>query len=122
MERFSEVIYNRCQSYKIEYDHSGPVTCHAFIARKDSPSFGLHTDPDDVIIYCFDGTKTLVVDGEHVTIYKGEEHHIPANTPHIALNEYAAATLSFGLENYLSNKAKKYELDTLSKNNGDLQP
>lgn len=121
MERFSQYIYNMCESYKVEYDHDGPVTCHAFIAKTSSPSFQKHTDPDDVIIYCCDGTKTLIVNDERIIINKGDDYHIPANTPHMALNEDNAFTLSFGLENFLNVKAKKYELDSLSKNNGNLQ-
>lgn len=120
MERYSESIYNRCESYKIEYDHDGPVTCHAFIAKAGSPSFGVHTDPDDVIIYCCDGIKVMMVDDVKVSINVGEDLHIPANTPHVALNETSAFTLSFGLENYLNIKAKKYELDSLPKNNGNM--
>lgn len=122
MDRFSQLIYNRCEYYKRKYSHNGAVTCHLFMAKQYSPSFGLHTDPDDVIIYCVDGIKTMTIDGVYTTLNRGEEVFIPANTPHIAHNEYAALTLSFGLEKFLFDKAKNYELDTLPKNDGDLQP
>lgn len=122
MERFNPVIQNKCEFYKRKYGHTGPVTCHLFIAKQYSPSFGLHTDPDDVIIYCVDGTKTMTIDGVYTTLNRGEEVFIPADTPHIAHNEHAAITLSFGLEKFLIDKAKNYELDTLPKDHGDLQP
>lgn len=117
MERFSSTIYNKCGFYKLKYDHGGPVTCHLFLAGKNSPSFGMHTDPDDVIIYCVEGTKTLTVDGKYIVLNQGEEVYIPADTLHIAHNEYPAMTLSFGLEKYLIDKAKTYELDHLPKDN-----
>ena len=120
MERFNAEIYNRCNYYKLKYSHVGPITCHAFLAHQDSPSFGLHTDPDDVIIFCCDGTKTMMIDGKHTTINKGHDVYIPANTQHEALNEYPSLMLSFGLEKYLSDKAKYYELDVISKDNGNL--
>jgi mannose-6-phosphate isomerase-like protein (cupin superfamily) len=122
MEKFNSNLYKKCEDYKVKYNHNGPVTCHMFIARSNSPSFGLHTDPDDVIIYCIEGKKTLSVDGEYVVLREGEEVFIPANTPHEAHNEFAAMTLSFGLEKFLSDKSKDYELGHLSKNNGNLQP
>lgn len=122
MEKFNSVLFNKCEEYKRKYDHRGPVTCHLFMARSHSPSFGLHTDPDDVIIHCVEGKKTLSVDGEYVVLKEGEEVFIPANTPHIAHNEFAALTLSFGLEKFLSDKMKDYELDSLSQNNGNVQP
>ena len=113
MERYSMAIHNRCGWYRIKHVHTGPITCHAFIAQENSPSFGMHTDPDDVIIYCVDGEKSLIIDDKYITLKAGEEVFIPANTPHIALNEKSAFTLSFGLEKYLVDKAKNYELDVI---------
>ena len=98
MERYSLAIYNKCNWYKVKYSHPGAVTCHAFIAQENSPSFKMHTDPDDVIIYCFDGEKHMIVDGKNIIIKQGEEYFIPAETPHMALNTKNASTLSFGLE------------------------
>lgn len=115
MERFSAAIWNECINLGKIYNHSGPVTCHAFIAYDNSPSFSMHTDPDDVIIYCCDGVKTMVINDKYTIIKKGESTYIPANTPHRALNEYAATTLSFGLEKFLKDKALNYELGIVSK-------
>lgn len=113
MERYSMAIHNRCGWYRIKHVHTGPITCHAFIAQENSPSFGMHTDPDDVIIHCVDGEKSLIIDDKYITLKAGEEVFIPANTPHKALNEKSAFTLSFGLEKYLVDKAKNYELDVI---------
>lgn len=114
MEKFSIEIYNKCQYLSLKYDHKGPVTCHAFIAKDGAPSFPLHTDPDDVIILCVEGTKKLLVNNEYILLEAGDDVYIPANTPHQAFNEMAAFTLSFGLEKYLKDKAKLYnELDVL---------
>ena len=111
LERYSNVIYDMCVKYAHEYNHYGPVTCHGFIAKENSPSFGMHIDPDDVIIHCVDGTKTLIINDKYIKLEAGEEVFIPANTLHQALNEHAAFTLSFGLERFLKDKAR--ELDVL---------
>ncbi len=121
MEKYSPSIFYRCSWYKIKHAHAGAVTCHGFIAHENSPSFGMHTDPDDVIIYCVDGEKSLIIDDKYTTLKVGEEVFIPANTPHMALNEKSAFTLSFGLEKFLIHKAKNYELDAIPENNRNLQ-
>lgn len=114
MEKFSIEIYNKCQYLSLKYSHKGPITCHAFIAKANAPSFPLHTDPDDVIILCVEGDKKLLIKDEYILLRAGEDVYIPANTPHQAFNESAAFTLSFGLEKYLKDKAKSYnELDVL---------
>lgn len=117
MEKYSRKIWNMCQFYGLKYDHSGPVSCHAFLAKEDSPSFGLHADPDDVVIYCAQGVKTMEIDGRYIQLEPKEDVIIRANTPHRALNTHSSLMLSFGLEKFLSDKAKNYELDVLPKNN-----
>lgn len=113
-EKYSSDIWNKCQQLGSKYNHTGPITCHVFIAKQDSPSFGLHTDPDDVIIYCVEGKKKLLIKDQYIILHSGEEVYIPANTLHQAFNESEAFTLSFGLEKYLKDKAKLYnELDVL---------
>lgn len=119
MEKYSQFIFQKCQSLAKQYNHYGPVTCHAFIAHKNSPSFGMHTDPDDVYIYCIDGKKTMIIENESVIIEKDRWIFIPANTPHMATNEEFAVTLSFGLEKFLKDKLNN-ELHVLSKDNRDL--
>jgi mannose-6-phosphate isomerase-like protein (cupin superfamily) len=115
MEKFSYEVWNKCIHLGMQYKHVGPITCHAFIAKQDSPSFPLHIDPDDVIIYCVEGKKKMLVENRYIVLEAEEELYIPANTPHQAFNESEAFTLSFGLEKYLKDKAKLYdELDVLS--------
>jgi|LauGreDrversion4_2_1035121.scaffolds.fasta_scaffold1086029_1 quercetin dioxygenase-like cupin family protein len=122
MEKYSPEVYRHCEWYRLLHEHTGPITCHVFIAQEDSPSFPMHTDPDDVIIYCCDGRKSLDINGQYITLEVGESITIPANTPHRALNEHASMIMSIGLEKYLIDKAKDYELDNLPEDDGDLQP
>lgn len=107
MERFSKEIWDKCKHYALLYDHTGPVTCHAFLSTESSPSFPLHSDPDDVIIYCLNGIKTMLIDDDNFVIRCGEEVFIKSNTPHRAINTHSSIILSFGLENFLSEKIKK---------------
>lgn len=120
MEKFSRKVWNMSHYYALKHNHSGPVTCHAFIAKENSPSFGLHTDPDDVVIYCAEGVKTMEIDGEYIQLAPGQDVLIKANTPHKALNTHHSLMLSFGLEKFLKDKAQDYELDVLPKNDRNM--
>lgn len=115
LEKYSYDIWNKCQELGVKYKHIGPITCHAFIAKINSPSFSLHIDPDDVIICCIEGRKKLFIQDEYIIMEAGDEVYIPANVQHQAFNENESFILSFGLEKYLKDKAKLYnELDVLS--------
>ena len=109
MEKYNEGIFEKCQELRTKYSHPGPVTCHAFLAFKGSKSFGVHTDPDDVIIECIFGSKTLYVatknDRRHV-LKQGEYIFIPANTEHEIINEEKSLILSFGFEKFYTEKLK----------------
>jgi quercetin dioxygenase-like cupin family protein len=119
MEKYNDKIFNKGKELTVFYKHDGPVTCHAFQSFKNSKSFGLHTDPDDVIIYCVFGEKKLIVNGmQHILLPK-DSVYIPANTPHQAINEHESLTLSFGLEKFYIEKLN-HELDVLSKNDRNL--
>lgn len=122
LEKYNQQIFDYCKELAIHYEHNGPVTCHAFYAIADAYSFPTHTDPDDVYLYCCEGTKTLVVDGNEVILNEGESIFIPANTPHKATNKYESLMLSFGLEKFIQDKLKgnNDELDVLSKNNRNV--
>jgi mannose-6-phosphate isomerase-like protein (cupin superfamily) len=120
MERYSKDIFDACSRFSKKYNHNGPVTCHAFYAPAGACSFDLHTDPDDVVIYCCEGIKTMFVDGNSLTILPGESIFIPANTIHKATNQHESLMLSFGLEKFLSQKAEDYGLDVLHKDNRNL--
>ena len=119
MENFNSKIYEHCWKIKTDWLHSQHVTCHLFFAKAGAYSFGVHTDPDDVIIHCCEGHKTMIVDGTTYTICSGSELHIPANTPHQAFNESEALTLSFGLENYTEDKINN-ELADVSQDHGNM--
>ena len=119
MENFNSEIYEYCWKIKTDLVHGPHVTCHLFLANAGSYSFDMHTDPDDVVIYCCEGSKSLIIESTHVIIRPGEYIHIPANTPHQALNEDEALTLSFGLENYTEDKINN-ELADVSQDHGNM--
>lgn len=104
MERFNEDTWKLCNYFANKFGHKGPVTCHVFIANKNSPSFPMHTDPDDVIIYCCNGNKTLQIEDKIVTLQPNDYVYIPYNIPHKAINENASTILSIGLERFLIEK------------------
>jgi mannose-6-phosphate isomerase-like protein (cupin superfamily) len=115
MEKYNQEIFNYCQTLSKTHNHQKPITCHAFRAFKDSKSFGLHTDPDDVIMYCVHGSKKIIVNGVEHILKNQESLFIPTNTKHEAINEEESLVLSFGLEKFYIEKLN-YELDVLSKN------
>jgi mannose-6-phosphate isomerase-like protein (cupin superfamily) len=116
MEKYNEKIFNYCQFLAKKYCHQGPITCHIFKSLKDSKSFGLHTDPDDVIIFCVDGIKNIIVDNIKHKLKPQDFLFIPANTPHKVINEEDSLVLSFGLEKFYIEKIN-HELDVLPQNN-----
>lgn len=115
MEKYNRTIFEKCNQLVLEFDHNGPVTCHAFRAYPNSVSFGKHTDPDDVYLLVTEGIKTIEVNGKYIQLRAGQYLHIPANIPHQAHNTHSSLMLSFGLEKFMSEKIN-YELDVLSKN------
>lgn len=72
-------------------------TVHAFRYWENSPSFGFHTDPVDVIIEVKQGSKVMEVKDNVFVINEGCLLKIPANTPHRALNEKEGLMFSYGL-------------------------
>lgn len=77
-------------------DYEG-VTAHVFRYWKDSPSFGVHTDPVDVLLHVTDGEKMIEVDEKMKHLLEGDFLWIPANTPHRALNDREGLMFSYGL-------------------------
>ena len=116
MEKYNKEIFNYCQFLAKKYSHQGPITCHLFWSLKGSKSFGLHIDPDNVIILCIEGIKDIVVDNIKYKLKPQDSLFIPANTPHEAINEENSLMLSFGLEKFYIEKIN-YELDVLPQNN-----
>lgn len=72
-------------------------TIHAFRYWEGSPSFGVHEDPVDVLLHVTDGEKTIEVNGKIQNLLKNDFWHIPANTPHRALNNKEGLMFSYGL-------------------------
>jgi quercetin dioxygenase-like cupin family protein len=106
MERYSEKIWNLCRNFAQTHSFNGPITAHCFLAHTYSPSFGRHTDPDDVIIYCTEGIKCLYVEKTYYELQAGDSVYIPANTPHEIFNKYHSVILSIGFEKYMIDKVK----------------
>lgn len=104
MERYSNQLWEQAQELAFRYGHDGPITCHAFISPVNGATFGIHTDPDNVIIYCVEGTKTMEIEGDLYRLQPGEYVYIPYDTPHRAINEHFSVMLSFGLERYYNDK------------------
>lgn len=72
-------------------------TIHAFRYWKESPSFGVHTDPVDVLLHVSAGYKMIEVNEVNQQLEEGDFWHIPANTPHRALNTKEGLMFSYGL-------------------------
>lgn len=104
MEKYSSEIWNFLQKLSNKYNFKGPLTAHCFYAHPSSPSFGRHTDPDDVLIYCTEGVKTLFVEETYYELKEGESVFIPADTPHEITNKYKSVMLSIGFEKFMIEK------------------
>jgi len=100
VEKLNRKIFNFCKSFK----HNGPVTCHIFRSFAGSPSFPLHKDPDDVLLYMIQGNKDLYIYNNTVTIEEGKQFFITANIPHQAINTSDSLMLSIGFEKFLVDK------------------
>lgn len=72
-------------------------TIHAFRYWKESPSFGVHTDPVDVLLHVSAGHKTIEVNDVIHNLDEGDFWMIPENTPHRALNVREGLMFSYGL-------------------------
>jgi len=101
----------KVEQYEKNLDING--TAHIFFNKKNGPTFGLHTDPVDVIIKCLDGIKDLEIDGKHVSLKSGEFAYIKSNTKHRALNYEKGLMISYGI-------GDSETLNRIRENNGDL--
>ena len=72
-------------------------TIHAFRYWENSPSFGEHTDPVDVILQVKQGGKLIEINGEEKYLEEEDTWWIPANTPHRALNTVEGLMFSYGV-------------------------
>lgn len=103
-EYLNRTMYKECGRLADHFNFDGRVTCHLFLSSKGSLSFDMHTDPDDVVVYMVEGSKTFVFDNRSVTLSEGDILSIPKNLPHQAINDEASIMLSFGLESFIEQK------------------
>lgn len=107
-EKFSPQMLQVCRQLAQTFGHNGPVTAHVFISPKDSTTFHLHTDPDDVIIYVVDGIKVMDIlkhtVSEKYTIETGKVVLIPKHKLHRGINVNSSIMISFGLEDFTQDK------------------
>lgn len=103
-EKFSNDILYVCRSLARYLAHSGPITCHVFKSPKDSVSFPMHVDPDNVVLYLLKGIKNFIVNNESVLLKEGDWFFIPSNVPHKAINVEDSIMLSIGLEKFIVEK------------------
>ncbi len=103
-ERLNPVMFRESKRLGDHLGHNGFVSCHVFISPKDSQSFGIHTDPDDVVLYMVKGRKVFEHPEGTVELNEGQTLVIPRNYPHRAINTDDSIMLSFGLELFLEQK------------------
>jgi len=100
LDYYNKELYDCCLSF----NHTGPVTCHAFRAFKNSKSFPAHEDPYDVVLRVMYGTKHIIMNEQEIVLKEGDQLFIPKNTMHEAINKEESLILSFGLEKFLIDK------------------
>lgn len=117
-ERLNQKLWYQCRDMAKYYSHRGPLSAHLFLSPKDSHSFPLHTDPDDVILIMLKGRKVIEVDGERIELVDTPVDslragsagapirvlYMPAGTPHRAINTEDSIMLSIGLDAYMVKK------------------
>lgn len=104
IERHSALLYLECHRLGGALDHRGPVTCHLFRSPKDSTSFPLHEDLDNVVVHMVRGRKIFESPSGDLVLNEGESIFIPRGVKHRAVNVEASLMLSFGLERFLVEK------------------
>jgi mannose-6-phosphate isomerase-like protein (cupin superfamily) len=104
MERFNQKLYDECYRLASYFDHFGPVTCHLFKSPKDSTSFPLHEDLDDVVVHMVRGKKIFESPSGDFELLEGESIFIPRGVKHRAVNVEDSLMLSFGLERFIIEK------------------
>jgi mannose-6-phosphate isomerase-like protein (cupin superfamily) len=103
-ERFSQSLYDECERLAEHFNHAGPITCHLFISPKDSMSFPMHVDLDDVVVHMVSGEKVFESPSGDFVLSEGDSLFIPRGTEHRAINTESSVMLSFGLERFINEK------------------
>jgi hypothetical protein len=104
IERLNRILYSECQRLGGNFGHYGPVTCHLFRSPKDSISFPMHEDLDDVVVHMVKGKKIFESPSGDLELLEGESIFIPRGTKHRAINVEASVMLSFGIERFIVEK------------------
>lgn len=103
-ERLNPTMFQECSRLARHFNHCGYVSCHLFLSPKDSVSFNMHTDPDDVVIYIVKGSKLFETPTKTHLLREGDVLYIPRGRHHRAINVDDSIMLSFGLEQFLEKK------------------
>lgn len=107
MEKVFREVYEETLRVKEATGHNGPCNAHLFWAPANGPSFVLHEDPYDIYLKWMWGTKTILIDGEVVTLNADNPGvWIPAGVPHKGLNHEESIMISFGNERFLEDRWK----------------
>lgn len=104
IERLNFIMHSECQRLGNHFRHKGPVTCHMFRSPKDSISFPMHEDLDDVVVHMVKGRKIFESPSGDLELLEGESIFIPRGVKHRAINVEASLMLSFGLERFIAEK------------------
>lgn len=108
VEHFNQSLLTKASQFP-----SARASFHLYIGQKGGASFGMHTDPDPVLVVCLQGRKTFHLKGyEPFTMVKGDWVFIPANHPHEALSDDKSAIMSVGFHEW-GEKTPSYFLPDL---------
>lgn len=103
-DRMNWTMFRECRRLAGHFGHDGYVSCHLFLSPKDSKSFTMHSDPDDVVIHMVDGQKVFETPDTQFVLSAGDSLFIPRGSKHRAINTDSSIMLSFGLEQFLEKK------------------
>jgi len=103
-ERFNETMFKVAAALAKHYGHYGYVSAHLFLSPKDSLSFPMHVDLDDVVIYMVEGRKEFLTECGNFMLEEGHMLYIPRGVKHQAINHEQSVMLSFGLELFIEQK------------------
>jgi len=74
---------------------------HLYIGQEGGTSFGMHTDPDPVVVTCVQGEKVFHLEGyDPFTLRPNEWLYIPPNHPHEAISTTISAVVSVGFHKW----------------------
>lgn len=109
VEHYTPALYDLSSKMLLGYRAS----FHLYVGQEGGASFGMHTDPDPVMVVCLQGRKTFRLPGfDPVNLTKGEWLYIPADYPHSALSDEKSAIMSVGFHAW-GDKTPSYFLPNL---------